>query len=132
MFHGRHMRGLAREKEKADDVGKTLWRLLAYFKPYIGLVALVGVLVVFGSLIEVVSPYLIGVAVDQFIDPKDIDRPAWMAWFLPQSVTPATGLNRVMLALLKRLSSDGPGQSQKALAAMGSVICSIRSLLNSL
>jgi ATP-binding cassette subfamily B multidrug efflux pump len=100
MFHGRHMRGLASEKEKAQDVGKTLRRLLAYFKPYIGLVFVVGVLVVFGSLIEVVSPYLIGVAVDQFIDPKGIERTGWLAWLLPQSMIPGAGLNRLMMLLL--------------------------------
>ena len=83
MFHGRHMRGLAREKEKAQDVRKTLLRLLGYFKPYSGLLVFVCILIVFGSLIEVVSPYLIGVAVDQFIDPKGVERPAWLAGFLP-------------------------------------------------
>jgi ATP-binding cassette subfamily B multidrug efflux pump len=88
------------EKEKAQEVGKTLRRLLGYFEPYLGLLFLVAVLIVLGSLIEVASPYLIGVAIDQFIDPKGIDRPAWLAGLLPGSIGSAAGLGRVMALLL--------------------------------
>jgi ATP-binding cassette subfamily B multidrug efflux pump len=97
---GGHGRGPSFEKEQAQDAGKALRRLLGYFKPYLGLVALASALVVVASLIEVASPYLIGVAVDQFIDPKGVGRPAWLAWLAPQAIRPAAGLTRVMLLLL--------------------------------
>lgn len=34
MFGGRHMRGLAQEAAKPIEVGRTLRRLLTYFRPF--------------------------------------------------------------------------------------------------
>ena len=97
---GRHMRGLTQETSKPIDVGKTLRRLLAYFRPFWGLLAVVAVLIVVGTLLQLAAPYLIGVAVDQFIAPSDQPRPVWLAWLLGGAVSRRTGLTVTMLLLL--------------------------------
>ena len=99
MMFGGH-RGLAREITKPTDVGKTLRRLLQYFRPFWGLLVAVAVLIIFSTALRVVAPHLIGVAVDQFIAPGDQPRPAWLAWLLPQDTSQTTGLTVTMLLLL--------------------------------
>jgi len=100
MFGGRHMRGLTQETSKPLDVGKTLRRLLAYFRPFWRLLALVGVLIVVSTLLQLASPYLIGVAVDQFIAPSEQPRPDWLTWLLTGDAGRKTGLTTTMLLLL--------------------------------
>jgi len=108
MFGGRHMRGLTQETAKPVAVSKALRRLLGYFRPFWNLLAAVAVLVVVSTLLRLAAPYLIGVAVDQFIVPGDQPRPAWLGWLLlvpspvagPQDVSRATGLTVTMLLLL--------------------------------
>jgi ATP-binding cassette subfamily B multidrug efflux pump len=100
MFGGRHMGGLVEEPTKPVAVGKALRRLLIYFRPFLGLLLLAGVLIVVGTLLELAAPYLTGIAVDQFIAPGDQPRPAWLGWLLPREVSRATGLNVTMLLLL--------------------------------
>jgi ATP-binding cassette subfamily B multidrug efflux pump len=97
---GRHGRMLAAEKESATDKIGTLRRLLKYFGPYAGLLAIVGVLLVLNSFIEVAGPYMMGVSVDQFIAPKDTPRPAWLARIAPPELAPVAGLSRVMITLI--------------------------------
>jgi ATP-binding cassette subfamily B multidrug efflux pump len=99
MFGG-HARGLAQEKEKARDRVGTLRRLLKYFKPYNGLLLIVLALLVAGSLLEIVGPYLMEIAVDQFITPRGTPRPAWLSIVAPVGITQAAGLSRLMLILL--------------------------------
>jgi ABC-type multidrug transport system fused ATPase/permease subunit len=94
------MRGLAREKEKASDVRGTLRRLLRYFAPHKMLLIAAGLLLVFNSLLQILSPYLMGVAVDQFIMPTGAVGPSWLDWIAPSGTEQATGLARVMLLLL--------------------------------
>jgi ABC-type multidrug transport system fused ATPase/permease subunit len=53
--------------EKARDVGKTLRRLGIYFKPYWKQLLFVLLLLIVGTLFQLAAPYLIGLAVDQFI-----------------------------------------------------------------
>ena len=108
MFGGRHMRGLSREIVKPTQVGKTLRRLLGYFRPFWGLLVVVAVLVVASTLLRLAAPYLTGVAVDQFIAPGDGPRPARLEWLLsrlipaagPEGVSQIAGLNVTMLVLL--------------------------------
>ncbi|MEA3339459.1 MAG: ABC transporter ATP-binding protein [Chloroflexota bacterium] len=100
MFGGRHMRGLTQETSKPLDVGQTLRRLSAYFRPFWRLLALVGVLIVASTLLQLASPYLIGVAVDQFIAPSEQPRPDWLTWLLAGDVGRKTGLTATMLLLL--------------------------------
>ena len=96
----RHGGGFSREKEKAQDSIGVLRRLLAYFKPFVGLLSIVCVLLVLNSLLEIVGPYLMEVAVDQFILPGEADRPAWLARIAPEGIKAVAGLTRLMLLLL--------------------------------
>ena len=64
MFGGRRFHGLTDEAAKPTQVGETLRRLLAYFRPFWGLLLAVAVLVVASTLLRLASPYLTGVAVD--------------------------------------------------------------------
>ncbi len=80
MTRGRHM---AREAEKAEDIGVTLRRLFDYLRPHSAPLLLAGGLVVLNALFKLASPYLIGEAVDRHIVTGDL-----------------TGLHRTMLLLL--------------------------------
>jgi ATP-binding cassette subfamily B multidrug efflux pump len=85
-FHGpgggfRRMAGL--REEKAHDTGQVLRRLLGYFGASWPWLVVVLVLVVLSTLMRLAGPYLLGVAVDQFITPGD-----------------KAGLTRTMLLLL--------------------------------
>jgi len=73
-FHGpgggfRRMADL--REEKAHDTGQVLRRLLGYFGASWPWLVVVLVLVVFGTLMQLAGPYLLGVAVDQFITRGD-------------------------------------------------------------
>ncbi|HUT19097.1 MAG TPA: ABC transporter ATP-binding protein [Anaerolineae bacterium] len=100
MFRHGHGRGLAQEKERADDAVGTLRRLLRYFRPFTWALLIVGVLLVLGSLIEVAVPYLLQIAVDQFIVPQGTPPPVWLAWLIPSGIGLLPGLARLMLFLL--------------------------------
>ncbi len=64
--------GWTRKIEKAGDPRKALARLLPYLKPYAGAITIVLVLVVCYSLLGLAGPYLMGQAIDRFIDKKDL------------------------------------------------------------
>ena len=102
MFGGGHGRGAAVEAAKPLQVSKTLRRLLGYFRPFWGLLLAIAVLVLAGTLLRLVGPYLTGVAVDQFIDPSNQPRPAWLEGFLAiaRNDSRAGGLTVTMLLLL--------------------------------
>ena len=102
MFGGGHGRGAAVEAAKPIQVSKTLRRLLGYFRPFRGLLLAVAVLVLASTLLRLVGPYLTGVAVDQFIDPSNQPRPAWLERFLAiaRNDSRAGGLTVTMLLLL--------------------------------
>jgi ATP-binding cassette subfamily B multidrug efflux pump len=100
MFGGRRFHGLTQETAKPAQVGQTLRRLLAYFRPFRGLLAAVAVLVIISTGLRLAAPYLTGVAVDQFIVPGGQPRPAWLEWLLPQDVSRPAGLTVTMLVLL--------------------------------
>jgi ATP-binding cassette subfamily B multidrug efflux pump len=97
---GRHARGLAREISKPTAAGKTLRRLGGYLRPFWRLLAGAGALIVLTTLLRLIGPYLIGVALDQFIDPSGQPPPTWLKWLLPGDATPPAGLNATMLLLL--------------------------------
>jgi ATP-binding cassette subfamily B multidrug efflux pump len=96
---GRH-RGFTREKERAKDSIGVLRRLLTYFRPFVGSVVIVCLLLLFNAGFEVVSPYLIEVAVDRFIVPSGAEGPRWLALIVPEGLAPMGGLARVMWILL--------------------------------
>ena len=101
MFGGRHGRGMAHDEEtRPTEVGKTLRRLLTYFRPFRGLLVGAAVLIVVSTMLQLAAPYLTGVAVDQFIAPTGRSRPVWLTWLLPQDASRPAGLAAVMLVLL--------------------------------
>ncbi|HOT93012.1 MAG TPA: ABC transporter ATP-binding protein [Anaerolineae bacterium] len=58
--------------EKPRDVRNTLRRLLSYLRPYRWTLVLVIVLVVASTLLDLLGPYLNGVAIDRFITRRDV------------------------------------------------------------
>ncbi|MFN2111058.1 MAG: ABC transporter ATP-binding protein [Anaerolineae bacterium] len=58
--------------EKAHDVRGTLLRLLGYLRPHRGTLVVVFVLVTLSTLLDLVGPYLNGVAIDRFISQRNI------------------------------------------------------------
>ena len=108
MFGRGRYHGLTQESAKAAEVGKTLRRLLGYFRPFWGLLVTMAVLIVVSTLLRLAAPYLTGVAVDQFIAPGDKPLPGWLAWLLdavipgglPSEASRLAGLNVTMLVLL--------------------------------
>jgi ATP-binding cassette subfamily B protein len=57
--------------EKARDARQALQRSLPYLRPYRTALSLVFGLMLFYTLLDLLGPYLMGVAIDQFIDRKD-------------------------------------------------------------
>ncbi|MGC9360422.1 MAG: ABC transporter ATP-binding protein [Anaerolineae bacterium] len=84
----------------AKDAARTLRQIWAYFSEFRWRLVLFAVLLVIGVVAEVAGPYLIGVAVDQFIDPTGASRPDWLVAVLPGTVSRQRGLMVVMLALV--------------------------------
>lgn len=73
MFGGTgHMRRMmSQEEEKAHDSRRVVHRLLGYMRPFWLALAAVLTLIVLSSLLRLAEPYLIGLAVDQFITRGD-------------------------------------------------------------
>jgi len=71
MFGGGHFRRLSRFEGKARDTRGTLRRLTGYLRPFWLPLALVAVLVLIGTLLQLAGPYLIGRAIDAFIEKGD-------------------------------------------------------------
>ncbi len=59
--------------EKARDPRNALIRLMPYLKPFTALLVIVFACVVIYTLLGLVGPYLMGVAIDRFIIPKQPD-----------------------------------------------------------
>lgn len=59
--------------EKPKDTKKSLQRLVAYFAPYKKTLILVFFLVVLYTLADLAGPYLLGLAIDDYIVPKDLE-----------------------------------------------------------
>jgi len=58
--------------EKARDVQGTLRRLLGYLRPHSVTLVVASILVVVSTLLDLVGPYLNGVAIDRFIAERDV------------------------------------------------------------
>ncbi len=95
------MRGRHVFAEKQDPTAPTqvLRRLVPYFAPYTGHLVLMAFALVVGTLADLAAPYLVGVAVDQFINPGGEAVPAWLSLLVSQDATRLEGLTRVMLLL---------------------------------
>jgi ATP-binding cassette subfamily B multidrug efflux pump len=57
--------------EKAKDARQALLRFLTYLRPYTGQIGVVFLLVLVYTLLYLLGPYLMGVAIDRFISTKD-------------------------------------------------------------
>jgi len=62
----------SRSVEKAKDVKVTLKRIASYFEPYKKELIIVFILVVLYSLAGLAGPYLLGIAIDEYITEKDL------------------------------------------------------------
>lgn len=67
------MKGPGGAVEKARDPRAALSRLAAYLRPHVLYLSVVMVLVVLNTGLELLGPYLLGVAIDRFIGPRDLD-----------------------------------------------------------
>lgn len=97
MFGGRH---LGPEPSQARDSAQTLRRLWVYIRDYRWMLLLALVMLVFSSLLQILSPYLLGLAVDRFIAPKEMPYPGWLEWLAPAGLSRSAGLSRLMMLLL--------------------------------
>ncbi len=88
------------ETSQVRDARQVLRRLTPYFAPYKRRLALIAFFLLLGTLAELVGPYLIGVAVDHFISPSGVGRPAWLKVLVGDAVSRPMGLAVVMLMLL--------------------------------
>ena len=73
MGRGPGMGGAAAPVQKARDPRAALNRLAAYLRPQVLNLTGVMVLVVLNTGLELLGPYLLGVAIDRFIGPRDLD-----------------------------------------------------------
>jgi ATP-binding cassette subfamily B multidrug efflux pump len=97
--------------EKARDPRHALRRLLPYLSPFRRMLIAVCALVVITTLLELIGPYLMGVAIDRFIAVREAAGLAWIAgWMLLVYL-----LNNLFQALSSWLMAD---VSQRALKAM--------------
>jgi len=67
--HMRHM--LSREQLRVKDTRAVLLRLTGYLKPFAPQLMIVLILIIVGTLAQLAGPYLIGLAIDQFITAGD-------------------------------------------------------------
>ena len=78
MMHGGMMRQIAeKEEEKAKNTTLVAWRLIRLLKPYWKVVTVSFVMILIGAATQGVGPYLIGLAIDQFIAGKDLPNLLW-------------------------------------------------------
>ena len=87
------------QASKAKNPTRVLRRLAPYLRPYRGRLVVLGLFLIVGTLVGLVGPYLISVAVDQFIDPSDAALPMWLRLIVPEGTTRIGGLATVMSLL---------------------------------
>ncbi|MHB9031891.1 MAG: ABC transporter ATP-binding protein [Anaerolineae bacterium] len=86
-----HM-GVSMAEGKPKSVRQSLGRLLLYFKPYRGRIALIFVVLVIAVLGDLAGPYLIAVAVDNFIAVDKAVVPMWLQLLVGASPARGVGL----------------------------------------
>lgn len=84
------------EPIRKTDTGGVVRRLTPYFRPFTAKLIVVGVLLVAVTLMDLAGPYLIGVAVDQFLEPGGAAMPAWLRALGGSDPSRAAGLSVVM------------------------------------
>ena len=91
--------GMAFGEGRAKDASLVIRRLGPYFAPHWRRLLVVGGMMILATLSDVAGPYLIGVAVDQFINPSGVASPVWLRALIGPGVAPNGGLTAVMLVL---------------------------------
>ncbi len=72
MMMGRHRSMIARESDRARNPRRTLRQTLAYLRPHKIALAIAGLLVTLNALFRILGPYLVGIAVDRYIERADV------------------------------------------------------------
>ncbi len=76
----------------ASNSSHVIRRLWHYFSPFWKRLVALFLLLIVSTVAEVASPYLIGVALDGFIDPGLVDLPGWLLWLAGGDPTRIEGL----------------------------------------
>jgi ATP-binding cassette subfamily B multidrug efflux pump len=84
---------------QVTNSGRVLGRLLPYLAPYRGRLLLVTFVLLLGTLSDLAGPYLIGVGVDQFIDPSGASMPGWLQLLGGANASRTVGLSIVIAFL---------------------------------
>ena len=84
---------------RAKDTGSVLRRLLPYLRPFRTELTLVGGLVLLNTLADLAGPYLIGLAVDEFITPGGARSALWLRTLVPMGSSRLVGLGTLMALL---------------------------------
>ena len=87
------------DEGRAKDTSMVFRRLAPYLAPFRQRLIVIGIILVVATLADLAGPYLIGVAVDQFITPGDKARPAWLGLLLSPNMSRQAGLTAVMALL---------------------------------
>ena len=94
-----HRHNEAVDSAPARDATSVLRKLVPYFAPHRTRLLLVGLIAVVGTLVELMAPYLLGVAVDGFIDPTKGVAYRWLQPLIGAGNERLAGLTAVMILL---------------------------------
>lgn len=103
MIDSRRFGNLSQEQVNPTEIGATLLRLLRYFCPFWKIIAVVAVLMIVSTFLQIAAPYLTGLAVDLFINPaveREARMPFWLQWLLRPDASRTVGLMWTMLLTL--------------------------------
>ncbi len=90
--------------EKAQNPGRSMARLLPYLKAYKFQIGIVVVLIILYTLLGLMSPYLMGVAIDKFIGGKDVAGLVRTAVWILVAYLLSNGFNVVANWIMARVS----------------------------
>jgi ABC-type multidrug transport system fused ATPase/permease subunit len=87
------------DEDRAKYTSRVFRRLAPYLSPFRLRLIVIGILLIVATLADLAGPYLIGVAVDQFISPGDKLRPTWLGLLISTDASRQVGLTVVMVLL---------------------------------
>jgi ATP-binding cassette subfamily B multidrug efflux pump len=90
--------------EKALNPRVAFQRLLAYLRPYLSALAVIAIIILLYTLLDLAGPYLMGVAIDRFISAKDAAGLARIAMLMLVVYLVSAGLRALGDALMARIS----------------------------
>ena len=92
--------------EKAKHPKLTITRLIEYFGPYLGTLTIVFIMVLLYTMVGLLGPYLMGVAIDDFIAIKQADGLARIALIMLVTILFSAGLQAVANFMMARVSQQ--------------------------